>query len=374
MSTKVVKKERNYVYDAVRGFLMFVIVIKHLLCANGQCAYGTPEGTFAVILETMSLQLFFILSGLFSKKPERARQTSVGALLWPFVLGIFLFEFIDFLITGEWNFYPLGDQPFGLWFLAVLFAFRFFEIYLVKIPHIFGISIALLFLSGLSDFLSTDFYAFSRMITYLWSFLLGYYMTTEHVEKIRKLKIWWVILLGIVLIAISYYINMEYGALYDKVFQIKASYESLGVTWYEGMILRGIGAVLSLGWFVVLVNVFSNKKRFMAWLGAATMPIYIFHLIVRDLMLSYGPTFGLFEIDPENVVGLWAWIILVSVAICAFSACIVGRKLYDGIFKYTYDGLVFFLKNIFCKIFIPLEKPFEWAGRMLLKDKESAKK
>ncbi len=362
-------KQRNHVYDAIRGFLLFVIIIKHLMCALGHCAYGTPEGTFAVILEMVSLQIFFILSGIFSKNVDRARESSVKALLWPFVVSIFLFVGLIYLTTGELEFFEFGDQPFGMWFLIVLFAFRFLLKYLVKIPHIFGISVALLFISGLFEGLSVDFYAFSRMITYLWSFLLGYYMTMEQVEKIRKLKIWWVIILAAVLIGVTYYINMGYGALYDRVFQIKASYESLEVTAWEGMLLRLLGMAASVGWFVVLVNIFSTKKYFFAWIGMATMPMYIFHLIVRELMVDLGPGFGLFEF-PDNDLLLWLYVIAIAVAISAFSACKVGQAIYDFIFSYSYDGFVFVMKKIVCGVFGLLEIPFKAIGKALSKPEE----
>ncbi|MCF0232898.1 MAG: hypothetical protein HUJ63_11725, partial [Enterococcus sp.] len=277
-------------------------------------------------------------------------------LAWPYIVSIILLGIIGNLVaTGEFSInYTLGDQPFGIWFLAVLFAFRFLQNGLLKIPHIFGLSIILLFVSGLFEILSQDFFAYSRMITYLWSFLLGYYITLEQVEKIRKIRWYWGVLLGIGLTACSHIINITYGSPYDKVFQVKASYASLGVDWYTGMGLRLVGLLISIGWIIVMLSIFSSKKGFFAWLGAHTMPMYIFHLIVRILMIRYTVTFGLFTM-PDNNLLYWLYIIGVSVLISVFSASRLGQFIYDIFYDYSYKGATFIVK----KLILPISQYFE---------------
>ncbi|MCQ2547803.1 MAG: hypothetical protein MJ145_02220 [Clostridia bacterium] len=352
-------KERNYVYDAMRGFLMLAIVVKHLAVASGHCAHGTAEGTFAVLLEMMSLQGFFFLSGLFSKNVEKSRATAVKSLLWPYVMSFAFFWLINFALNGfgETAMWKIGSAPFGMWFLIVLFAYRFFLKDLIKVDHIFGISIVLLLVSGLFEWTSVDFWSFSRMITYLWSFLLGYFMSTEQVSKLRCLKWWQSVILGVFLVASSHLINIYCSTALNKVFQVKASYASLGVSWYEGMLFRLIGMVLSIGWIILFLNVFGKKKGFLAWLGANTMPMYLFHLLVRVLIVRYGCGFGIIP-APESTLLFWLYIIAISVAISCFAASKAGNWLYSLIFEKTYDLLAFLWKKI-NPVFAYVEKPFE---------------
>ncbi len=347
-------KQRNYMYDAVRGFCMFLIPLQHFIGAGPYSDSGTFGGLIYITVDIFALQTFFFLSGMFSKKPERSREIAFKALLWPLLMSYVLFFILSYIRNGfDLNYaltlFKFGNIPYGMWFMMALFVYRMFQKNYVKIPHLFGLAFILYLISGCFGFLSKNFFAESRIITFFVSFLMGYYMTQSQVEKIRQLKTWQTVLLGAVLIGISVFVCYGCPVSIAKAIQLKASFTSIGLTWWQGILIRLGIFIVSFGWIVFLLNVMKDKKGFWSWIGMNTMPIYIFHLGFVGFFRKYGISFGLFD-EKANPVLYYVVVFVVATVV----SCVFASKPANKVYNWIMDGSYALFMAIINSIILPI--------------------
>lgn len=346
-------KERDYSFDAIRGFCMFLIPFQHYMSAQAGFNYYGLEGYIYFVIDIFVMQMFFFLSGYFSKKPERGREIAVKALLWPIIVvqaGLFVLTLLGVNITVQ-----LYRTPYALWFLLSLFYYRMFHKNYIKIPHIFGIVFFLGLFIGMCPIFTRDF-AISRSVSWMPYFLLGYYCQPEHIEKIRSLKKWKVcaiaagLLIGVWLF--MHYVPFDgYGAV-----MMATTNEIQGINWYENIIMHIVLLPVSMLFGVVLFNCFKNKKGFWSWIGQNTMPIYIFHLAGKYFILHRGAGFGFFEVPPHDSLLYIGYLLLLSFLSCVILASKPFAKLYELGFVKSYDWFVALCRMILQPIGGAIEK------------------
>ncbi|MGN0712830.1 MAG: acyltransferase family protein, partial [Anaerovoracaceae bacterium] len=194
-------KQRDYMFDTFRGLLMWSIPISHFTRVAGHFSQGSLSGIIYITINVFVMQAFVFLSGYFSKKPDRARETAFHTFLWPYLLCIPFFYCVRHIIWGNAHLY-LDLPPFALWYLFALFFYRFFLKDYIKIPYVFEISMLVYLFAGQVPFFS-DTWALGRMVSYFPFFLLGYYCDKDTLKRIRSLKKAHCWILGIVLMACS---------------------------------------------------------------------------------------------------------------------------------------------------------------------------
>ena len=55
------QKKRDYSFDAVRGFCMFLIPLQHFLAADKPFVYGSVGGYLYLVIDLFVMQVFFFL-------------------------------------------------------------------------------------------------------------------------------------------------------------------------------------------------------------------------------------------------------------------------------------------------------------------------
>ena len=338
MST--IKKERDYMFDTFRGLLMWCIPISHFTRVAGSFSAASLSGVIYITINVFVMQAFVFLSGYFSKKPDRARETSFHTFLWPYLLCIPFFYCVRYLIWGHATI-DLTIPPFALWYLFALFFYRIFLKNYIKIPYILEISILVyLFAGQVAGF--SDKWALGRMVSYFPFFLLGYYCTPEHLKKIRSLKKRWCALLAVVLTGCSCFL-----AFCTKMpvafYLLKCPASELGTSWFFDIVFRIFVFFLACGWIILMLNILPNKKNYVAYVGMNTMPIYILHLIVRYEVKKRSIFLGIF---PENQVLYYILIFgLASLCVLVFSSKPVVKG-YDFVVEGLYKVLLWVLNVI----------------------------
>ena len=151
-------------FDTFRGLLMWSIPISHFTRVAGHFSQGSLSGVVYITINVFVMQAFVFLSGYFSKKPERARETSFHTFLWPYLICIPFFYCVRYAIYGNAN-WNLDVPPFALWYLFALFFYRFFLKDYIKIPYVMEISLLLFLFAGQLPFLSEK-WALGRMVSY----------------------------------------------------------------------------------------------------------------------------------------------------------------------------------------------------------------
>ena len=168
-------KQRDYMFDTFRGLLMWSIPISHFTRVAGNFSQDSLGGVIYITINVFVMQAFVFLSGYFSKKPDRSKETSFHTFMWPYLLGIPFFYLVRLLIFGNTN-WNLDQPPFALWYLWALFFYRYFTKEWMKIPYILELSIVVYIFAGQIPFL-TGILGLGRMVSYFPFFVMAVYCT-----------------------------------------------------------------------------------------------------------------------------------------------------------------------------------------------------
>lgn len=309
-------KQRDYMFDTFRGLLILSIPMSHFTKMAGN-AYGSmyltggfPEeslfGFVYITINVFVMQAFMFLSGYFSKKPDRAQETAFSTFMWPYLVFTVIYYFIRMFFMGGANL-KLLTPPFALWFLFVLFFYRFFLKYMVKFQWLLPVSVMLYLLAGQVEEFG-NLLSLGRALSYFPFFLLGYYCSKERLAWLQQLKKKPVLLalLGIVLVGITFLLmrsDIKVGW-----YLLKASVDNFpNMLWWEDTLMRIALFFIASGWIIFMVNIIPSKKSFLSFVGMNTMPIYVFHLTLRYVIEFYGIYIGVISCF------VVAWFALVSV-------------------------------------------------------------
>ncbi len=289
-------KERDYMFDTFRGLLMLSIPMSHFTKMSGNLyselylGGGFPQdslgGWVYITINVFVMQAFMFLSGYFSKKPDRARETAFSTFMWPYLVWTTVYWGIRHLFFGNAHLEYLYP-PFALWFLFALFFYRYFLKDMVKFQWLLPLSLIMYLAAGqIEEF--GDFMALGRMVSYFPFFLLGYYCSKERLAWIQQLKNHKIVLAiwGIVLVLISVAL-CKFGPNVGW-YLLRESVDSFNIPWWYDTLGRIGIFLLSSAWIIWMVNVLPSKKNFISFVGMNTMPVYIFHLTLRYVIQFYG--------------------------------------------------------------------------------------
>jgi len=290
-------KQRDYMFDTFRGLLILSIPMSHFTKMAGNqygamyLTGGFPEeslfGFVYITINVFVMQAFMFLSGYFSKKPDRAQETAFSTFMWPYLVFTVIYYFIRMFFMDGANL-KLLTPPFALWFLFVLFFYRFFLKYMVKFNWLLPVSIMLYLLAGQVEEFG-NFMSLGRALSYFPFFLLGYYCSKERLAWLQGLRKKPLLLaaLGAVLIGIT--ILLMHSDVKVGWYLLKQSVDSFpNMMWYEDTLMRILIFFVASGWIIFMINIIPSKKSFISYIGMNTMPIYVFHLTLRYVVEFYG--------------------------------------------------------------------------------------
>ena len=276
-----VPKERDYLFDNMKAVLVFSVVLAHYYRVGTIFHVNSFEGAVYIASFSFIMQGFLFASGFFSKNVIKCRDTAFKTLLFPYLMLMPLMYFVRCLVFGNATF-DLLNPTMALWFLLTLFYYRISLATLVKIKWILPITVFVSLLSGCVSFLDERL-SLARTFGFLPFFILGYFCQKEHIERIRKIPKWiGGIVFAVVVVttaALSFYRPWNLSNWY-----MKYSYASSGLSDLEGIAVRIFLSVLALLWIFVFINLLPSKKTFLTKIGQNTMPVYVFHIIIRYLI------------------------------------------------------------------------------------------
>lgn len=284
-------------FDTFRGLLILSIPMSHFTKMAGNqygamyLTGGFPEdslfGFVYITINVFVMQAFMFLSGYFSKKPDRAQETAFSTFMWPYLVFTVIYYFIRIFFMDGANL-KLLTPPFALWFLFVLFFYRFFLKYMVKFNWLLPVSIMLYLLAGQVEEFG-NFMSLGRALSYFPFFLLGYYCSKERLawfQGLRK-KPLLLVLLGAVLVGITFL--LMHSDVKVGWYLLKQSVDNFpNMLWWEDTLMRILIFFVASGWIIFMVNIIPSKKSFISYIGMNTMPIYVFHLTLRYVVEFYG--------------------------------------------------------------------------------------
>lgn len=334
-------KERNYLFDNMKVVLVFFMVSAHYIRISGSFDVSSFGGFFYIVAFSFIMQGFLFVSGYFSKNVDKCRLGAAKNFLLPYVLLMPLMFIVRLGVFGEAKF-DLLSPSHALWFLLVLFVYRFMIKDLAKIPGVLLMSAGLLLASGCFSSLGKEL-ALGRICSFLFFFMLGYATKWEHIEKIRSISRKWILLLLaglLVFSALTAYSNV----IPVEMWHLKDGYSIYHLSNLMGIVIRMLLGIISLGWLVVLINLLPNRKVFCTGIGQRTMTVYICHIPIRYLIE---------RLDLPGDGNVFTYVLSFGLAIAsiyAFSRPALHTA-YHAIIDFLYDKIcarVFNTGNLIC--------------------------
>jgi Fucose 4-O-acetylase and related acetyltransferases len=329
---KLEKLERNYLFDNIKGLLIFSVVLAHYFRASDSFAVPTFGGVLYIISFSYIMQGFLFVSGYFSRNLDKCRTTAFQNFLFPYIVLMPIMFCIRYFLFGSAHF-DFTLPTMALWYLLTLFAYRYFLKDLIRIKNILPISIAVSLAAGYIPVLDSTL-SLGRTFSFLPFFLIGYWFKSEWVAKLRKLPktIGWmmVICLLVFTVFLAFHRLFPLEALY-----MKGAYVSTDLTNEQGVVLRSVISLISLAWIFSFIVLVPARKTILTSIGRNTMAVYVFHIVVRYVIKSFGGYFG------QNIT---SYLILITAAV--LSVWIFSRPAIAEKYKEFIDHLYRFAVRV----------------------------
>lgn len=344
-------KERSYLFDNLKAVLIFCVVFAHFLRIGGHFELDSPSRVIYIICFTFMMEGFFFVSGFFSKNVDKCRAKAAETLLMPYVVFMILGFGARYVLFGSAHLH-FQLPTHALWFLLVMFYYRFGIKTFSRIPFILPLSAILFLTAGAMPFLGPVM-ALQRGCSFLVFFMLGYYSNWGYIEKIRRIPKPVMILPAAALIAATiWYAGQRHFGV--GVLLFKECNEELGISFVEGIVARFIVAVAALVWLALWINLLPDHKLpskggLITQIGQNTMTVFLLHVFVRQVIKwgAHTKQFALFDQGGYIYVGIM--LIFAVACVYLFSRPVVAK---------AYDKSMHFL-------YLPFGKAFEYLRKVV---------
>lgn len=329
-------KERNYLFDNYKALLIFCVVFAHFLRIGGHFGVGSPSRVIYIICFSFMMEGFFFISGYFSKNVDKCRTKAVETLLLPYVVFMILSFGARYIIFGTAHLHMIRPTH-AMWFLLVMFYYRFGIKTLSKIPFILPLSAVLFLTAGAIPFFGPVLAA-QRACSFLVFFMLGYCCKWEHIEKVRKIPHWIMILPMAVLVGISIWLSWT-ERFSVGLLLFKNCNNALHISFVEGIAARVLVGFAALIWLAIWFNLLPDKKLpakggLISQIGQNTMTVFLMHVFVRQI-LKWASRQDFALLAPGGFIYVGVMLIIALACVYLFSRPIVA-KAYDKSMHFLY--------------------------------------
>lgn len=298
MNTDTKEKQRDYLFDNYKVFLIILVIIGHFT----EPSYQNNDFLYTLkwLIVSFHMPAFIFISGYFSK-----RELTFAKLFQKLAVPYLVYEVIYYLFyvlilhkdTKLYLLYP----KFSLWYILALFVWRMVTPYFKKIPHYMLISILLGLLIGCSD-MTDNFLSLPRILVFYPFFLAGMSFPRETLTMLRSRK-FQLFSAGILFTFIAYLIIDDGHTDYSlKIFYGRYNYDFLDMTDGEGIFCRilcyAIGFLLTFAFLSLL----TEQQNILSYIGSRTMPIYLFHGLTYSYLKECTSVLDDVETVPESII------------------------------------------------------------------------
>lgn len=285
-------KERNLLFDNIKGILIFLVVFGHSLELLKD-KYILANIIYAYIY-MFHMPSFIFISGYFSKNLKKSQDSAFEKFLLPFLLITIPWNVVGFLM-GVSN-YSFFTPAWAMWYLFSMFLWKLTLPYLIKIKGIFKISLLLGITAGMfMEF--NSFMSLSRTFTFLPYFLAGYFFDEHLIQKIREKPKILAILIFIIVFLIAIYFSIA-NDIPIEILWLDRPFINLNYSIKLGLIIRIILYIIGFLMTFSILNLITTKKTIFANIGRNTLSVYLLHIFL------IGMFFGISRYINNNILNL----------------------------------------------------------------------
>lgn len=337
-------KERDFYFDNLKFFLIFFVVLGHIL--NLFCVKNTLLTNMYFIIYCFHMPVFAFISGYFSKKIKTFNKKLIYNILIPYVVFQFLYMYEQYIYFHQKFILKNILTPYWImWFMLSLFFWRITVILLKKIQLKRKYIIIISFVIGIiSGFLNVhEFLAIERTFTFLPLFLLGYYTdkeTIKNIKEIDKFNIMKLLLLLFVLVTMFMFVsNTNFNW-----FQGNSPYKNLGSMGLQAVYFKISVYTINILFGIVVMSIIPDRKIIISKLGSCSLCVYLLHGFVIKSLVYFN------TVQYINMIKN-GYLTLITISITAFIITII---LSSELVTFLYNMCmhpVAFLKSMNNKIF-----------------------
>ena len=282
-------KERDYFFDNLKAVLIFLVVLGHfLLPIRGD----NPLVVVKRLIYVFHMPLFIFVSGYFSKTIYKNGKYNFEKILYflkayiIFVVAIqIVYALFHYRKFSDINFFKQSGAPWYMfammtWYLLIPVVKK------MKPALVFAISIPLALIVGYFDSVG-DVLCLSRILVFGPFFFLGFFMDKDSLAKAMNKKfclpvIALAVMLGAFFLRFGTKIKDEMEMVYQNI-----PYSDLDHYWAGPLVrLFFMASALIMSW--ALMFFIPKGKTQISIIGQRTMPIYMLHRLIRDVLKFCG--------------------------------------------------------------------------------------
>lgn len=261
-------------FDNAKLLLIYLVVFGHMIQPFIESSQGM--NTLYMWVYTFHMPAFIFLAGFFAKGSKTWQHfIHLGKkLLIPYIIFQVLYStYFYFIGKSNWQtslFYP----HWSLWFLLSLLSWHILLHWFKRLPPAIGIFLSVqigLTVGYIGDI--GHMYSLSRTFVFFPFFLVGYWVTKDHVMFLKRHSVKILSLAMMAIIAVGIYIAPEFNSGWLLA---SKSYDDLGLPYLGGFARTFVyltSAMMGLGFLAWVPT-----KRFI-WtkLGERTLYVYLLH-------------------------------------------------------------------------------------------------
>lgn len=282
-------KERIYVWDNLKCFLMLSVVLGHFV---NQYADSMIMRSFSIFIYSYHMPLFIFTAGLLQKKWTEERRFSWDKPVYFIILG-YLLKIGIWLIKFSFGkpavfrmFYDTGIP----WYMFAMAAYMVLAYLVRKLDWriCLPVSVLIALLAGYVNWIESYFYL-SRILVFFPFYYAGYLLDSDSVLRFTHRKE--VRLLSLVVVLAGLYISfhdIRHIFSYIRIFTGRNPYATIRVPdcgmWHR-LLCYGISVVMG----TACISLMPDKRIKLAEkVGANTLQIYFWHRLILYVMMYSG--------------------------------------------------------------------------------------
>ncbi len=301
------EKERNYYLDNAKFFLIFLVVLGHVI--EQHIARNISLKALYLTIYSFHMPMFVFISGLLSNKicNEESFKKNIKSLIIPLIIFQVLYEILDFVQTGHFSNYTKNFQPYWiLWYLLSLFFWRIGLYVFENLRFSLFLSFLIAHIAGYVP--ETGYYlGISRTLTFFPIFFLGNILTQNFLSRLDfKLSKFLFSIILILTFIFFYFNNIDSRWLMGSL-----SYASLGHNEFYACFYRGINYLASIIIGFSFIGILPRKNILHSF-GQNSMFVFLWHVFIIKVLNHFG------------ILGLiWIKLGIFSIVVYVFLACLL---------------------------------------------------
>lgn len=329
---------RDNKIDALKYILIILVIIGHTLPK-----FGADSNSYIInCVYLFHMPLFVMLSGYLShKQPIRKFIDATFSLL----ASLFMFEFICALLSliFKHSMIPINRPYWTFWYIFCLAIWRSFVQFVPKKMLDYKKMVLLIctFTCFTTPFIPLGYTAsFQRIFSFFPFFLIGYYLNTGYISKLRKFNVVFPISIIVIgFLATIIIVNRDLPVL--DILRGAKYYSQFEQNLFVLLSYKGILFFLSLFVSLSFISITRWQPTYSAKEGKKSLIYYLYHGVIIEFILLPISTF--FDIGNNIILGGIASII--CIIICSiiskydiFWSIAEPYKYYNNYIMNQYNG------------------------------------